>query len=424
MRMSLTTLTARIAIRAAAGAGILAAAVAVQAQTVQSTFNSVSTLTPGDLVVVRTGDATNADNSSTTTQVPVYLDEYTPAGSYVGSISVPGTGAGAFTLPGSGDNQHQGLLNLSTNGKLLTFAGYNSTVGSSDANIDASVGKLIGVISNTASSLNTTTVVNSYGAGSTSPYIRGASTVDGTSFYTFGKYAASGATSNGGLAYVSGTGPTATTTTVEGFADWRDAIIANGQLYGGTGSSSVGAHAPYQISTGLPTTNLGNSLSNNTQLGNYPGGQSASALAFVDLPGNSNSQNGLNVLYTVGDQSTAGIVKYYFNGTSWVNQSNVPLTAGADNIVNPTGLIAVQDPTNPNWVDITVSGTNGIYTYVDKTGYNGAIPANSFTHVVGNAAFDTFRGVAVVPTPEPSTFVLAGLGVLGALFARYRRRAA
>ena len=126
----------------------------------------------------------------------------------------------------------------------------------------------------------------------------------------------------------------------------------------------------------------------------------------------------------MGDQSAAGIVKYYFNGTSWVNQSNVTLTAGADNIVNPTGLIAVQDPTNPNWVDITVSGQNGVYTYVDKTGYNGVIPANAFTHIVGNSGFDQFRGVATVPTPEPSTFVLAGLGILGAAFAKYRRRKA
>lgn len=424
MKMSLAGLINRLAKHAAAAASLLVIANVAHGQTVTTSFTPIASFTPGDLVVMRTGDATNADTTSTTSQVPVYLDEYTPAGAYVGTVTVPSTGAGAFTLPGSGDNQHQGLLNLSTDGKWLAFAGYNSTVGSPDANINASVGKLAGKISLAASSLDTSTVVNSYGAGSASPYIRGAATIDGNQFWTFGKYAASGATSNGGLAYVSGTGPSATTTTVEGFADWRDVIIANNQLYGGTGSSSVGAHAPYQISNGLPTTNLGNSQSNNTQLGNYPGGQSASALALVDLPGNPNSQNGLNVLYTVGDQSTAGIVKYYFNGSSWVNQTNVPLTAGADNIINPTGLIAAQDPANPNWVDITVSGQNGIYTYVDKSGYNGAIPANAFTHIVGNSGFDTFRGVATVPTPEPSTFVLAGLGILGAAVVRYRRRKA
>jgi hypothetical protein len=421
MRLNAIALTKKMAMCALAGTGVFAATVA-HGQTVTTSFTPISSFTPGDIVVVRTGDATNADTSSTTTQVPVYLDEYTPAGTYVGTVSVPSTGAGALTLPGGGDNQHQGVLNISTDGKWLTFAGYNAPVGSADANLDASIGKRIGVVSRGAGSLDTSTVVNSYGLGSSAPYIRGAFSNDGGQFWTFGKYAASGATSNGGLAYVSGTGPSAATTTVEGFADWRDVISANGQLYGGTGSSSVGNHAPFQISTGQPTTNLGNSLANNTQLGNYPGGQSASALALLSVPANPNSQNGLNVLYTVGDQSTAGIVKYYYNGSAWVNQTNVALTAGGDNVINPTGLIAVADPTNPNWVDITVSGTNGIYTYIDKTGYNGAIPANSFTHIVGASAFDQFRGVAMVPTPEPSTFVLAGLGLLGALVVRSRRR--
>jgi hypothetical protein len=383
----------------------------------------ISNFTPGDIVILRTGDATNPDTPATTTEVGVHLDEYTPAGSYVGTVDVPQSGAGALTLPGSGDDQHQGVLNLSANGSWLAFAGYTSAVGSPDANADATTGKVAGEISNSASSLNTSTPVNSYGAGSANPFIRGAFTNDGNEFWTFGKYAASGATSNGGLAYVNGVGPSATTTTVEGFADWRDIINVNGQMYGGTGSSSVGNHGPYQVSTGEPTTNLGNSLSNNTQLGNYPGGQSASGLALVGLPGDPSSQNGLNVLYTIGDQSTAGIVKYYYNGSTWVNQTNVELNPAVTNVSNPTGLIAVQDPGNPNWVDITVTGNNGLYTYVDKTGYNGAIPADAFAYTAVPAS-EQFRGVALVPTavPEPATFGVLAVGAAG-LLARRRRNA-
>ena len=198
---------------------------------------------------------------------------------------------------------------------------------------------------------------------------------------------------------------------------------ANGQLYGGTGSSSVGNHAPYQISTGEPTTNLGTSLSNNTQLGSYPGWQSASALALLDLPGDTSSQNGLNVLYTIGDQGTPGIVKYYYNGTSWVNQTSVELDPGAANVSNPTGLIAVPDPSNPNWVDLTVSGTNGIYTYVDESGYNGTIAADSFTQIASASANEAFYGAALVPTapvPEPATIGLIAVAGVG-LLARRRR---
>ena len=381
-----------------------------------SADTAISTLTPGDLVVLRVGDGTNPDTTSTTTQEAVYLDEYTTAGGYVGTINVPSTGGSALTLPGDGDNQHQGLLSLSGNGQYMTFAGYQVSLGSADANAAGGNDQpVIGILNLATGALTTNTVVNSYGPGSSNPYIRGAYSIDGTSFWTFGKFASSGATSNGGLAYVTGTGTTATTTTVEGFADWRDVTVANGQLYGGTGSSSVGNHAPYQISTGLPTTNLGNSLTNNTQLGNYPGGQSASALALLHVPDDANSQNGLNVMYTIGDQATAGIVKYFFDGTAWENQTDVSLNA--TDVVNPTGLVAVADPSNPAWVDITVTGQNGIYTYVDETGFNGAIPANAFTLAAAAPANEQFRGVAIVPVPEPTSIGLLAVGGVGASWA-------
>ncbi|HEY1921212.1 MAG TPA: PEP-CTERM sorting domain-containing protein [Tepidisphaeraceae bacterium] len=377
---------------------------------------SISSFTPGDLVVLRGGDSVNPDNTSSNSQVAVYLDEYTTAGSYVGTVDVPSSGGSALTIPSIGDFQHQGVLSLSTDGNSLSFAGYQVAAGSADANAAAGADQpVVGVIGNTASSLNTSTIVNSYGPGSSAPFIRGAYTNDGNEFWTFGKFPSSGATSNGGLAYVSGTGPSATTTTVEGFADWRDIIAANGQLYGGTGSSSVGNHGPYQVSSGEPTTNLGNSLANNTQLGNYPGGQSASALALLDLPGDPSSQNGLNVLYTVGDQATPGIVKYFYNGTTWVNQLDVELNPS--NVINPTGLIAAADPSNPNWVDLTVSGSNGIYTYVDKSGYNGVIPADAFGLAAAAPSNEAFYGIAIAPNavPEPASLGLiafAGIGLL------------
>jgi PEP-CTERM motif len=403
----------------------------------------ITSFTPGDLVVLRGGDSANPDSTASNSQVSIYLDEYTTSGAYVGSVDVPSSGGSALTLPSIGDFQHQGLLNLSTNGNLLSFAGYQVDAGSADANAAGGADQpVIGVVGDLASSLNTSTVVNSYGPGSSSPYIRGAFTNDGSSFWTFGKYPSSGATSNGGIAYVSGTGPGATTTTVEGFADGRDVIAYNGQLFLGAGSSSVGTHGGYALGSGEPTTNLGSALTNNTLLTDYSGGQSASAMALVNIPtgdAGAGTQFGANVLYTIGDQGTPGIVKYYYDPAgsvgatggatadtgAWVSAGpDVELTS-LDNVLNPTGLIAVQDPTNPGWVDITVSGSNGIYTYIDKSGDpESAIPSDAFTLAVAAPDNEAFYGIALAPTavPEPASIGMVALGG-AALLARRRRKA-
>ena len=409
---------------------------------------AITSLTTGDIVVLRGGNATTPDTITTTNQVPLYLDEYTASGTYVGSMDVPSTGPNALTLPGIGDFQHEGILSDSTNGQLLTFAGYQVAAGSADAFAQTGSSQyqpVIGSISipGGASSLSTTTVVNSYNNGSANPYIRGAVTEDGNEYWTFGKYPSSGATSGGGINYVTGSGASATTTPVEGFVDARDLTIVNGQLFMGSGSSSVGTHGGYAVSSGLPTTNLGNSQTNNTLLTDYAGGQSASALALLNIPttdSNAGTQYGADVMYTIGDQGTAGIVKYYYDPTGSVGTTGgatadtgawVPASTDlglnlSDNVVNPTGLIAVPDPSNPSWVDLFVSGTNGIYEYTDTSGDpTTALPSSGgyadFTLIASPSSDEAFYGVAMVP--EPASIGLLAMGGFGLLARRRRRKA-
>src|SRR5208282_2099768 len=140
--------------------GVIGFGVAAKADTAISSFS------PGDLVVLRGGDSTNPDTTNSTSQVALYLDEYTTTGSYVGTIDVPSTGPNALTLPAIGDFQHEGVLSLSTNGQSFTFAGYQTNAGNADA-FAQSAGTyyqpVVGIIGTSGSGLNTSTVVNSYG---------------------------------------------------------------------------------------------------------------------------------------------------------------------------------------------------------------------------------------------------------------------
>ena len=314
--------------------------------------------TPGDFVVIRGGDDTFTQSAYT--EVPVYLDEYNPAGTYVGTLPIPSSGGGQLTLPGISAVSHEGALDLSPNGQWLTLTGYqfapDTEQSGATANLPNVPPRVIGEVSVTASSLNTTTVVNAYPGN----VIRAALTLDGKEFYVAGKYP------NGGLQYVSGTGPTATTTPLQPTYDWRNIEDYNGILYGSTGSSSVGTHGVHMIGPLSPNI----TPANNTLITDYTGGNSSTDLAFLNLPTTDAfalSQNNLNVLYSVGDQHGPAITKFFYNGTSWepsggISNANLPIPD-----FNPTSIIAVPDPSNPAWVDLYASGSSGVFEYIDKS---------------------------------------------------------
>src|SRR5208282_3527394 len=106
------------------------------------------------------------------------------------------SGPNALTLPSIGDFQHDGVLEPSGNGQYFTFAGYQASAGSADAFAQTGSSQyqpVVGIIGTNGGGLNSSTVVDSYGAfgsfsssGSANPYIRGAYTNDGNEFWTFG----------------------------------------------------------------------------------------------------------------------------------------------------------------------------------------------------------------------------------------------
>lgn len=408
---------------AAVAAGLLSVvgfSAAAKADTLLSSF------TPGDLVVLRGGDNTVSNTSAGEATngydgtVNAYLDEYTTAGSYVGTIPVPG-----ITLDGVGVFSHEGNLNLSVNGGWLTFSGFDPNqypAGTVAQPENGTENIKIGEISTSAASLNTSTEL--YGdLGQTGQFAHGALSVDGNEFYVTGKYLTSAAggyphTDNVGIQYVTGVGSGATVATLEGGTDWRNLFIANNTLYGGTGSSSVGNHGGYLIGSfgTLPTS--GTPV--HTQLTNTA--NSVSNLALLDIPTSDSSagtQNGLNVMYTIAD---GDIGKYYYNTTTstWTNTSFNDVDGTI--LANAVGLVASPDPTNSSWVDLYVSDPSGIYSYIDKSGDPTiGIAANSFTQIATPGDQGAFYGLAYSPVPEPTCVGILGLGAMGLLSRRGRK---
>src|SRR5262249_47617377 len=158
-----------------------------------------------------------------------------------------------------------------------------------------------------------------------------------------------------GLAYVSDFGSaTQATVALQNTTDWRDVKVSAGQLFGGTGSSSVGTHGFYAIGSGEPT----DPTPANTRLSGTSA-NSTSSFAFATLPGTqpiAGVAGAPNTVYTVGDPSgNAYIGKLYSAGGTPLSLDNLSFASRqiiTSQIPTPEGIVAKVDPDNPSWVDL------------------------------------------------------------------------
>ena len=319
----------------------------------------IASFTPGDLIVMRGGDASHSQQDYSTGEVPAYLDEYTPSGTYVGTYAIP---TAVMTLPGIGLDSHEGHLNVSGNGQYIDFAGYQQAVDPNNSRVTDGRGTgdyyQVGQVS--LSGAFTHTALDTSQAAP--QYLRAAYSTDGTQMWVADKYnGPPGQGFGGGLQYISNFGtPTAVTTALQGNTDWRNIQVVGGQLYGGTGSSSVGTHGLYSIGQGAPTTPVpGNTLL--TPLSN----NSVTAFGFATLPG-SQPINGVagtpNVVYVTGDPSgTAFIGKLYSSGGTPLTANNLSFASheSLSGIGTPEGLSVQADPTNSSWVESLPANDDG-----------------------------------------------------------------
>ncbi len=329
----------------------------------------------GDLLLVRVGDGiTTLANSAG----PISLLEVNTLGSLVQpAITVP-SGNGGLQISGTATSEGQLVRNA--DGSSWTLAGYVPPFGgtgslSSRTSANAPRGFL------TFDSTATLSVITTLPGG---PYsqqnIRSGFTSGGTSWFT-----GSGTTAGNGLVYYDGS----TSTTIQG-VNSRVLNLNNGDLFYSTGSGTVGL---YKYS-GTPTT-----ATASTAFLTGVTGQGTSPYDFVFAPDG-------NSLYVADD--VIGVQKFTFDGLVWSHAYNFVNNLAGNN--DAYGLAVDFSGAQP---DIYWTSPTDLWKVTD------AGAGATATSILSAGANYAFRGLDIVPVPEPSVLALLGLGGLG--LAAWRR---
>ena len=152
-----------------------------------TTAATAAPFTPGNLVVYRIGDGLAPLNSNAT---GVFLDEYTPSGTFVQSIAMPTADSGSNRpLTGQGTSNSEGLLSLSPDRTFLGLTGYAAAPGlaSPAGTTAATVNRVVGLV-DFGGNINTTTALTDAASGGNP---RAAVTTNGTDIWLSGSTGAS-----------------------------------------------------------------------------------------------------------------------------------------------------------------------------------------------------------------------------------------
>mgnify|MGYP001549026408 CR=1 FL=1 len=346
-------------------------------------------ITPGNFVLSRVSSTAALNGNATA----VFLDEYTPSGTFVQSIAVPTTASGAnLALTMSGSATSEGGLTISPDGRYVTFGGYNAAVGTSGiaATTSATVNRVVGRLDLSTGLVDTTTAFTDAFSGGN---IRSAVT-DGTNVWAVGSNTGVRATTFG----AAGTSTSISTT----LTNMRRIEIFNGQLY--VSSASGTFQGVSTVGTGTPTT----SGQTTTLLSGFPtaSGPGPYDFWFADA----------NTVYVADDRTSAagGIQKWTQSGGTWslAYTMNTSLTSNALRGLTGTVTGGVASL-------YAVSGDNKFVTVTDT----GA--SSTFLTLVTGASNNAFRGLefaALAAVPEPGTIALIALAALpGAALLRRRK---
>jgi hypothetical protein len=393
---------------------------AFSATTTPVILTSQTAFKAGDILVLQAGDGFTAYNTNAT---DVFLDEYTPSGALVQRVALPEANAGsAHALTVGGFDSSTGLLAQSANGLYVTLAGYDAAPGT--VNETNTVNRTVARIDGSAN-VDTSTLVSGFRSGAD---IRGAVSNDGGEFWVTGQ----GSSSNFGMRYLT-FGSTNSSQEVVTPANntafsIRSPGIFNNTLYATTsftGQSFIEITPP---GGGLPTMNL--PLPNSDEI-SPPGldaasnpGFSGSVNEFIFFHRNG-AGTAPDTLYVA--DGTNGLLKFSFNGTTWVQEGSANISGINSGLIGLTGFVDPSGNVELYATDGFESG-NQLVRFVDTAPFNAPV-TGSFTVLATSGSESEFRGVAFTPlvatttsltsTPNPSqlhqvvTFTATVAGVNG-----------
>jgi hypothetical protein len=332
-----------------------------------------------NLVVLRAGEGSQVLSANGNS---IFMDQFTPSGTYVNTVTIPDTGATPM-LQG-GVTTAEGYMTRSADGKLLCFVGY-------DTNITA------GVALGTASAAAVPRVIGTLDGSSTfNRPVKTTTKYSGSAFrcaVTDGANNFWGAGGAGGTVYFPGSGTPVDIQTTK--VNTRVVEIFNGNLYLGT-ASTAGTPATQGIFqfSGEPFT--------------------AQALSPAIISTNTGSGDGMNdfsinpagtTLYFADDRSLAGIAggvqRWDFDGAStWTNTYN--LTNGLGTTTTRSLTVDWSGPKPVIYATTSQTSQNKLVVVTD----NGS--SSPFTTIATAGPNQLFRGLkfgpaAVVLNPPTMT---------------------
>ena len=299
---------------------------------------------------------------------PVFIDQYSNAGTLVSSTPMPIATAAANKPFTATTGALEGDLALSANGQYLVAGGYGAVPGTAAVTgaTAATVNRVVGRI-DSALSVDTSAAFN---AGFSTASIWGAVASDGTNYWAVGGSGATGGVWHVGAGVTGGTQLDAT--------NFRDLAIIDGQLLGLRASSGASL-----IGSGLPTT-AGPTI---TPISGFTAGYGGQRWAFVD-------QRSINAHFALYIVTATGLDKWTSTSYSagWQLQGSIAAGASAFGV---TGTHVV--------------GTGAVIHYstgsaVMKIVDDGVTPFGMLTPTtfVSAPPNTVFRGVALTPAAPPT----------------------